>query len=112
MNELGELTETEHIKIGKLAAKHADMLLAVGEHAKDLAEGAQRGGMSASMIHVFRTSKEAGQFLSGIIEKGDTVLAKGSQNKVRMEHLVKMCMKHPQEARHLLVRQDPYWLNR
>ncbi len=112
MNELGELSETEHIKVGKLAAKHADMLLAVGEHAKDLAEGAQRGGMSASMIHVFRTSKEAGQFLSGIVERGDTVLAKGSQNKVRMEHLVKMCMKHPEDARHLLVRQDPYWLQR
>lgn len=111
MNELGELSETEHIKVGKLAAKSADMLLAVGDHAKDLAEGAQRGGMSASMIHVFRTSKEAGQFLSGILEKGDTVLAKGSQNKVRMEHLVKMCMKHPEEARQLLVRQEPYWLN-
>ena len=112
MNELGELTETEHIKIGKTAAQHADMLLAVGEHAKELAEGAQRGGLSASMIHVFRTSKEAGQFLSGILERGDTVLAKGSQNKVRMEHLVKMCMKHPQEARQLLVRQEPYWLNK
>lgn len=112
MNELGELTETEHIKVGKMAAQKADMLLAVGEHAKDFAEGAQRGGMSASMIHVFRTSKEAGQFLSGILEKGDTVLAKGSQNKVRMEHLVKMCMKHPEDARHLLVRQDPYWLQR
>lgn len=110
MNELGELAQSEHIKIGKYVAKTADMLLAVGEHAKDLAEGAQRGGISASMIHVFRTSKEAGQFLSNILEKHDVVLAKGSQNKVRMEHLVKMGMLHPEEARHLLVRQEPYWL--
>ncbi len=109
MNELGELSVSEHIKVGKLAAEHADMLLAVGEHAKDLAEGAQRGGMSASMIHVFSHSKEAGQFLSKILDKHDTVLAKGSQNRVRMEHLVKMCMKHPEEARELLVRQDSYW---
>lgn len=110
MNELGELSVSEHIKIGKVTAQKADMLLAVGEHAKDLAEGAQRGGMSASMIHIFKNSKEAGQFLSNILDKHDVVLAKGSQNRVRMEHLVKMCMKHPEDARHLLVRQDPYWL--
>lgn len=110
MNELGDLSASEHFKIGKMVAQKADMLLAVGEHAKDLAEGAQRGGLSASMIHVFKNSKEAGQFLSNILNKHDTVLAKGSQNRVRMEHLVKMCMKHPEEARHLLVRQDPYWL--
>lgn len=111
MNELGDLSESEHIKIGKAAAEHADMLLAVGSRAKELAEGAQRGGMSASMIHVFKSSKEAGQFLYNILEKRDTVLAKGSQTGVRMEHLVKMCMKDPSRARELLVRQDSYWLN-
>lgn len=110
MNELGELSESEHIKIGKITAEHADMLLAVGERAKELAEGAQRGGMSASMIHTFKTSKEAGLFLSNIIERHDVVLAKGSQGGVRMEHLVKLCMKNPDQARHLLVRQEPYWL--
>lgn len=110
MNELGDLSESEHIKIGKIAAEHADMLLAVGDHAKELAEGAQRGGMSVSMIHTFRTSKEAGYFLENILEKNDIVLVKGSQNKVRMEHLVKICMKNPGEARQILVRQEPYWL--
>lgn len=110
MNELGSLSSSEHIKIGKWAAEYADVLLAVGEHAKDLAEGAQRGGMSASMIHIFRSSKEAGHFLSNILEHHDVVLAKGSQNGVRMEHLVKLCMRDPSHARELLVRQEPYWL--
>ena len=110
MNELGELTESEHLKIGKLAAKKADMLITVGKYGKTLAEGAQRGGMSASDIHVFRSSKEAGEFLKEQLERGDTVLAKGSQNGVRMEHLVKRCMKEPEQARHLLIRQSPYWL--
>ena len=96
--------------MGKLAAQHADMLLAVGEQAKNLAEGAERGGMSASMIHSFRSSKEAGHFLSNILDRHDVVLAKGSQNGVRMEYLVKACMKDPSEARHVLVRQEPYWL--
>ncbi|MFA6023980.1 MAG: UDP-N-acetylmuramoyl-tripeptide--D-alanyl-D-alanine ligase [Candidatus Gracilibacteria bacterium] len=112
MNELGELSESEHIKIGKLAAEHADMLLAVGERARELAEGAQRGGMSASMIHTFKSSKEAGQFLSNILERHDTVLAKGSQTGVQMEHLVKLCMKDPSKARELLIRQEPYWLSK
>lgn len=111
MNELGDLSESEHIKIGKAVAEHADMLLAVGTRAKELAEGAQRGGMSASMIHVFKSSKEAGQFLHNILENRDTVLVKGSQTGVRMEHLVKMCMKDQSKARELLVRQESYWLN-
>lgn len=110
MNELGELAESAHIKVGKSAAAAADLLVLVGSHAHDMAEGASRAGMSKSMIHTFKTSREAGEYLSGIIEKKDVVLAKGSQNGVRMEHLVKMCMKNPEEARQLLVRQEPHWL--
>lgn len=112
MNELGELTESAHLKVGKLAVKSADMLIAVGKHAKDLAEGARREGMSTSMIHTFATSKEAGAFLEGMLERHDVVLVKGSQNNVRMEHLTKACMKEPEQARKLLVRQEPYWLTK
>lgn len=110
MNELGELAESAHIKVGKAAASAADILILVGKHANDMAEGASRAGMPKSMIHVFKTSREAGTFLSGMIEKHDVILAKGSQNEVRMEQLVKMCMKNPELARTLLVRQEPYWL--
>jgi len=110
MNELGELTESAHLKLGKQAAEKADMVIAVGPQAGRIAEGAQRGGMSASMIHAFRTSKEAGEFLSRSLSRHDVVLAKGSQNKVRMEHLVKACMKYPEEARKKLIRQEPYWM--
>ena len=110
MNELGELSDSAHLKLGKQVAGKANMLLAVGPQAKHIAEGAQRGGMSASMIHLFRTSKEAGVFLSAMLSSHDVVLAKGSQNGVRMEHLVKACMKYPEEARQQLVRQEPHWM--
>lgn len=110
MNELGELADSAHVKVGKLAAEYADMLVAVGHHSKEMAEGAHRAGMSASLIHSFRNSKEAGAFVAGLLQKGDVVLAKGSQNKVRMEHLVKACMAEPEQARYKLVRQEPYWL--
>ena len=110
MNELGELSDSAHLKLGKQVAGKANMLLAVGPQAQHIAEGAQRGGMSASMIHLFRTSKEAGVFLSAMLSSHDVVLAKGSQNGVRMEHLVKACMKYPEEARQQLVRQEPHWM--
>jgi UDP-N-acetylmuramoyl-tripeptide--D-alanyl-D-alanine ligase len=110
MNELGELSDSAHLKLGKQAADKADMLIAVGSQAEHIADGAQRGGMSASMIHLFRSSKEAGAFLRETLSQRDVVLAKGSQNGVRMEHLVKACMKYPEEARQKLVRQEPYWM--
>jgi len=110
MNELGALSDSAHMKLGKQAAAKANMLIAVGKQAQLIAEGAQRGGMSASMIHVFRTSKEAGEFLSRTLTRHDVILAKGSQNAVRMEHLVKACMKYPKEARQKLIRQEPYWM--
>jgi UDP-N-acetylmuramoyl-tripeptide--D-alanyl-D-alanine ligase len=112
MNELGELTETAHLKIGKLAARIADVLITVGKYGAVLAEGANREGMPAEMIHVFKTSREAGAFLEGMLERNDVVLVKGSQNNVRMEHLVKACMQEPEKARQLLVRQEPYWLTK
>ena len=112
MNELGELTESAHIKIGKLAADSCDLLIVVGKNAKEMAEGAHRAGMPISLIHQFKNSKEAGSFLKELLKRGDTVLVKGSESKVRMEHLVKMCMDRPEMARQLLVRQDPYWLTR
>lgn len=109
MNELGELSESAHIKIGKYAAGIAETLVFVGHEAHNMAEGAFRAGASKSAIHLFNNSKEAGAFLSGIIEKDDVLLVKGSQNDVRMEHVVKYCMKEPEKAKNLLVRQDSYW---
>ena len=110
MNELADMAESEHIKIGKVAADTANVLIAVGAHAKHYVEGAVSAGMSKSMIHSFRTSKEAGEFLAEELRVNDVVLAKGSQNGVRMEKCVKLCMQEPEQARHLLARQEPYWL--
>ncbi len=110
MNELGELSEGAHLKLGKQAAKVADMVIAVGAHAKEIAEGAKRGGLSSSLIYTFNSSLKAGEFLRPLLTSKDVVLAKGSQNGVRMEHLVKACMKYPKDARKKLVRQEAYWM--
>ena len=45
MLELGHRANAEHYRIGRLAAKHADLLLAYGESAREYVTGALTGGM-------------------------------------------------------------------
>lgn len=103
MNELGDLTDSEHRRVGKEAGKIADMLITVGEFAKLYAEEC---GLPKGSVWSFMDSREAGEFLRGRLKKGDVVLAKGSQNKVQMERLVKEIMAEPERAKDLLTRQE------
>jgi UDP-N-acetylmuramoyl-tripeptide--D-alanyl-D-alanine ligase len=109
MNELGDLTESAHKQVGERAAEVADVLIAVGENASIYAHAAEKGGLPQENIHVFETSFDAGAALRDMVKPGDVILAKGSQNQVRMEHLVKQLMRYPDQASSLLVRQDAYW---
>ncbi len=110
MNELGSFEEEGHRQVGRKAAEVADLLICVGEPAQRyLATQANECGLPSSAIFCFKDSIEAGKFLRGKIKKGDIILAKGSQNNVRMEWLVELIMKNPQEAKLLLVRQGRSW---
>lgn len=109
MNELGERTKDAHLMIGSNAAKVANVLVAVGQEASTIKQGAIEAGMPVGDIHTFLTSDEAGGFLKDFLEPHDLVLVKGSQNRVRMEKLVRMIMETPDLASQLLVRQDKAW---
>ncbi|EKD63183.1 MAG: hypothetical protein ACD_51C00323G0007 [uncultured bacterium] len=109
MNELGDLTDSEHRKVGMVVPKCAEMLITVGESAKLYAEEAIKGGMDKGLVFSFDDAKIAGEFLKAKIKVGDVILVKGSQNKVRLERLVKEIMAEPEKARELLVRQDGIW---
>lgn len=109
MNELGEMTHSAHIEIGKKAAQVAKLLVAVGHEAPTIKQGALNGGMREEQIFTFFDSEEAGRFLQGQLKSGDLVLVKGSQNRVRMEKLVKLIMKEPKKAGELLCRQGEAW---
>jgi UDP-N-acetylmuramoyl-tripeptide--D-alanyl-D-alanine ligase len=109
MNELGEITHSAHIEIGKKAAQVAKLLVAVGHEAPTIKQGALDGGMKEDQIFTFFDSEEAGRFLQGQLKQGDLVLVKGSQNRVRMERLVKLIMKEPKKAGELLCRQGEAW---
>jgi UDP-N-acetylmuramoyl-tripeptide--D-alanyl-D-alanine ligase len=72
MGELGSHAPTAHLKTGS-HARSADLeVIAVGEGAEGIAEGA--GGAPH-----FVDLTEAGQWLSGRLQPGDVVLFKGSR---------------------------------
>lgn len=109
MLELGVYTLEAHEKIGKLAAKVADILITVGEKANFVREGAIKNGFRPQKTFAFNDINEATNTLRDILRKGDLVLVKGSQG-VRMEKVVKGIMLYPEKAKDLLVRQNPKWL--
>lgn len=109
MRELGAHTEEEHRILGEYAAKAGiDYVLAVGQASHFLADGARKC-LDESHIFVFTDSASAGLLLQELMEKGDVVLIKGSQNVLRMERIVREVMAEPLRASELLVRQEKEW---
>jgi UDP-N-acetylmuramoyl-tripeptide--D-alanyl-D-alanine ligase len=113
MNELGDFEREGHEMVGRKVAEVADMLVTVGELAKKyIAAEAEKSGLAPEKIISFTDSKEAGKWLKKRLREGDIILAKGSQNKVRMERAVEEILKNPKEARKVLVRQSAFWKER
>ncbi|HAT68516.1 MAG TPA: hypothetical protein DCS20_02770 [Candidatus Yonathbacteria bacterium] len=108
MLELGKFTMEEHKKLGALAAKNADLILAVGPRAKYIIEGALENDMSEKNLIEFDDARVAGKHLESVIGEGDVILIKGSQS-MRMERTVEEIMAHPENAGTLLVRQEDEW---
>lgn len=109
MNELGDISKEAHLSLGHQAADVADMLVAVGLEAVTIKQGAIEKGMPENCVFTFLDSEEAGYFLKNELSPKDLVLVKGSQNRVRMEKLVKVIMAHPEKAPELLCRQEEIW---
>lgn len=109
MNELGQMSPEAHREIGALAGGMADILVTVGEDANNyLAESAVANGLAKDKVYKYLSSREAGKALRKELKKGDVVLAKGSQNKVFMEELVKEILKDKKDTKGL-VRQSLFW---
>ena len=109
MAELGQYSEQEHRMIGmKTQEIGVDLLVTVGEIARDIRRGAIEAGLREDQTQHFSDSVSAGRWLDAQLRKGDIVLVKGSQS-ARMEKIVKDIMAEPMRAEELLVRQD--WKN-
>lgn len=79
MLELGRTEKKLHYDAGNLAPSGIDLILAVGERARSVIEGATDAGFPReSLFHVADANKAA-DFLDDLIEEGDLVLLKASR---------------------------------
>lgn len=109
MAELGRYSADEHRLLGLRAAEVADLLVCVGEEARDTRRGAVEAGMDDRSVETFANATEAGRWLDFNAKQGDVILVKGSQS-ARMEKVTKDLMAEPLRAPELLVRQYGKWL--
>lgn len=108
MLELGEAVEEGHREVGRKVAEVTDILFAVGEKAKFIADEAEKDGLDKDKIFCYNSSLEAKIPIQNLLQEGDVVLIKGSQG-VRMERISEEIMRYPEDAEKLLPRQTAEW---
>ncbi len=79
MLELGDCSQAEHYKIGRIAAEKADMVFAYGPYAKRVVDGTITGGMPVSMGRAFLDQLELVAALKRTVKPGDVILFKASR---------------------------------
>ncbi len=114
MNELGEISEKAHREVGRKCGSWLSALITVGESGKIIADECLKMTEKPSTIASFESAKAASEYINTVykLQRGDVILVKGSQNKVRLERTVKALMAHPEKANKLLCRQEPEWLSK
>lgn len=110
MLELGRYSVSEHERVGRLVAQHADVVVTVGERSRALRDSAVHAGVKEECALGFANSKEAATALTELVQEGDVMLIKGSQS-MRMERIAEALLADESDA-HLLVRQDREWKRR
>ena len=80
MLELGDRSRELHIELGEdVAQTGVSLLVAIGEYADALAEGARRGGMADEAIVVVDSSGDALKALMADLRPNDRILCKASR---------------------------------
>jgi UDP-N-acetylmuramoyl-tripeptide--D-alanyl-D-alanine ligase len=87
MAELGEFEEAEHRTAGAIAAANCDILFAVGEVCRPLAEAAREAGLTETRW--FADKDAAAAALRPLLRPGDSVLLKASRSQ-EFETLIPM----------------------
>lgn len=108
MLELGEAAEEGHREVGKKAAQVANILFAIGDKAKFIADEAIRSGFDKNNVLCYDSSFEAKIPIQKALKEGDVILIKGSQG-ARMELISEEIMRFPDQAEKLLPRQTEEW---
>ena len=110
MNELGEMSETEHLAVAKMCDPiELAHVITVGEEAERyIAPTARANGCQ---VKSFKSAIDAGAYAHKLLEKGGAVLFKGSQGGIYLEEGVKVIL-HSTDDEEQLVRQSPDWLEK
>lgn len=118
MLELGRFSAEVHREIGREIGSEIGreltgntLLVCVGVRSRFIKAGALESGMKEESIFQFDMPEKAGQYIQTILESGDLVAIKGSQD-MRMERCVEEIMLEPEKKEKLLVRQSEEWLGR
>lgn len=73
--ELGKVEALANFEMGKVLAKHADLVIVIGKHnAVMLINGLLEGGMAREDIRFAKTLNKGNEMLNGLIKEGDVVL--------------------------------------
>ena len=86
MYELGPYERQGHQQVGRHAVQCCDILIAVGDRSKIIAEAALQAGMDPQQIHWQPTVQEAIQLLRSTVAEKDVLLIKGSHG-LRMDRI-------------------------
>lgn len=108
MLELGRISRRAHLNLGREAGNKAQIVVAVGNEAKNIYIGAEEILKDNSLW--FPDSDSAAKKIHKIIKPYDLILIKGSQG-VRMEKITKVLLKNKLDRKHL-PRMSGYWINK
>jgi len=79
MLELGEYSEELHTELGKIVKENnIDILITIGENAKNISKSAIDNGMDSDSVYIFDNNKDAIEKIKNIIKPNDTILLKAS----------------------------------
>ncbi len=78
MLELGICAQAEHYRVGRIAAEHADIVLAYGPNGSRVVNGCLTGGMPATRAIAFEDRDRLTTVLKQMAKPGDVMLFKGS----------------------------------
>ena len=107
MNELGDRSHDFHVQIGKKAAETADLLFYVGKYYSAFKEGVLAVDPEKP-VQAFQTALEAGNTILSLLQKGDLIFVKGSQNGVFLEKAVEILLEKSEDIA-LLCRRGEEW---
>ena len=110
MRELGVQTQFAHEEIALLASKIFDQVFLVGKEMQQYALPILEQALPSRVVY-FQSSTEAGLEIAKLLNPGDIILVKGSQNTIFLEEAVKKMILEENLSRDLLCRQNDWWLS-